>query len=76
LRRAAPNRAPAAAKSRPPDDHFVEVNKMSQLGKRVEREVPGRAGADHFADVRKKVERRLSSDEKKALQTPEQLEGA
>lgn len=75
-RRAATNRAPAAAKSRPPNDHFVDVNKMIQLGEGAEREVPGHAGAVHFAEVGKKVERRLSSDEKKALQTPEKLEDA
>jgi len=74
-RRAATNRAPAAAKSRPSNHHFVEVNKMIQLGKGAKREVPGHAGADHFANVGKKVERRLSSDEKKALQTPDKLEG-
>ena len=31
--------------------------------------------ADHFDDVNKMVERRLSKDEKKALQNPERLEG-
>lgn len=31
---------------------------------------------DHFVDVNKMIERRLSSEEKKALKKPDTLEGA
>jgi hypothetical protein len=80
-----------------PNDHFVGVNKMIDLGKGAQREVEDIMLTEHVSNnqaVRqtrlnrgirpeslppsedvKKVERRLSSDEKKALQTPEKLEG-
>ena len=39
-------------------------------------EVSGHSIPDHFVDVNKMVERRLTSEEKKALKNPEQLENA
>jgi len=58
-----------AAPSNAATDHFAEAGKM--VGRVSEHRV-----SDHFVDVNKMVERRLTSDEKKALANPEKLEGA
>lgn len=73
-------------------DHFADVGKMVDLGSGSQREISdisnNRAVRQTLlnrgirpeslppAEDVKKVERRLSSDEKKALQTAEKLEGA
>lgn len=61
-------------------DHFVDVNKTIELGSGSQRNTLLSRGIRPEAlppaeDV-KKVERRLSSDEKKALKNPEKLEEA
>lgn len=61
-------------------DHFVDVNKTIELGSGSQRNTLLSRGIRPEAlppaeDV-KKLERRLSSDEKKALKNPEKLEEA
>ena len=63
-------------------DHFVDVNKMVDLGSGSQREAAPKTPIERSvrheslpaAEDIKKVERRLASDEKKAMKKPDALD--